>query len=208
MSICEGGLLKISGVPKHILDILHTEVDNWNYINDRYKFDKAFGKFKSKFYHVGNISHNISYPIQLTPVIDWIQQLAGSNQKIVRCFLNLMEPHQSFHLHVDTLKVHVLAKRFHIPVILGEGSNYYTYTETNSGTWKESVHHMEYGYLYQLDNIRPHTVKNKNSYRINFICDVINADLISEDLIKNDSQQLKTMQTIFNTGLIIDPVCL
>jgi hypothetical protein len=67
---------------------------------------------------------------------------------------------------------------------------------------------MEYGYLYQLDNIRPHNVKNKNSYRINFICDVIDSDLISEDLLLTDIQQIKMMQTIFNTGLIIDHSCL
>jgi hypothetical protein len=204
MSICDGGLLKICSVPKVILDVLHTEVDNWDYVNDQYRFDKTFGTFKGKFYHMGNVSHDISYPIQLTPVIDWIQYMAGPNQKIVRCFLNLMTPNQSFRLHVDTLTIHKLAKRFHIPIVLGEGSDYYTYTETGKGTWKELIHNMEYGYLYQFDNIRPHTVKNKNGYRINFICDVMDADLISEELGFYDKEQCKICESIYSDGLIID----
>lgn len=204
MSICKGGLMKIASVPEHILGILHTEVDNWDYAKDRFRFDNTFGIFKGKFYYSGNTFCNISYPVQLTPVIDWIQNIAGPNQKIVRCFLNLMTPNQSFRLHVDTLTIHLLAKRFHIPIVLSEGSDYYTYTETGNGTWKESIHNMEYGYLYQLDNIRPHTVKNKNGYRINFICDVIDADLISENLGFYDNEQCKICETIYADGLIID----
>jgi hypothetical protein len=204
MSICEGGLVKICSVPKDILDVLHKEVVGWDYVNDQYRFDNFFGTFKAKSYHTGIAKRDTSYPIQLTPVINWIQDIAGHNQKIVRCFLNLMSPNQSFRLHVDTLKIHVLARRFHIPIILSEGSDYYTYTETGKGTWKETIHNMEYGYLYQFDNIRPHTVKNKNGYRINFICDVMDADLISEELGFYDTEQCKICESIYSDGLIID----
>jgi len=203
MSRCEGGLLKITSVPQHILDILHVEVNDWDYVNDQYKFDKVFGKFKFKNYHVGKIKQDISYPLNIAPVIEWIQSVAGKNQKIVRCFLNLMEPNQGFYLHVDTLKVHLLAKRFHIPIILGEGCTYYTYTQNGEGNWNELQHHMEYGYLYQLDNIRPHNVKNKNGYRINLICDVIDEEQILNDLTLSDAQQSIINQNLFKHGLII-----
>jgi hypothetical protein len=203
MSTCEGGLLKIANVPHHILGILREEVNDWDYVNDRYKFDQTFGWFKSKNYHVDKIKHKISYPVNMTPVIEWIQSVAGKNQKIVRCFLNLMEPNQSFYLHVDTLQVHLLAKRFHIPVVPGVGCTYYTYTQNSEGHWNELQHHMEYGYLYQLDNIRPHNVKNKNGYRINFICDVIDQEQISDNLTLYNTQQSIINQNLFKHGLIV-----
>ena len=62
---------------------------------------------------------------------------------------------------------------------------------------------MEYGYLYQLDNIRPHNVKNKNDYRINLICDVIDEGEISDNLTLSDAQQSIINQNLFKHGLII-----
>ena len=208
MSLCKGGLIKVTDVPQVILDVLHNEINNWDYIDDQYKYDKVFGNFKAKVYHAGDISCDIFYSPQIMPVINWLQQTAGPNQKVVRCFLNLMEPNQSFNLHVDTLEIHLLAKRFHIPIELGEGSTYYTYEESTKGLWKETRHSMEYGYLYQLDNIRPHNVKNKNAHRINLICDIINNDLINTNLMLTNSEQFKMNRTIFNNGLALDPLYL
>lgn len=203
MSIYEGGIVKLTNVPEHVLDILQNEVKSWDYINDVYRYDRAFGNFKARFYHVGAISHNIYYPPQLVPVIYWLEKMAGPDYKAIRCFLNLMEPNQTFDTHVDTLKVHLVAKRFHIPVTVSEGTTYYTFTKTNGEKWIQNKHSMEYGYLYQLDNINPHKVENKNGYRINLICDLVDKNLISNDLLLTDDNQLAINKSIINTGLAL-----
>ena len=202
MSVCDGGLVKLTNVPRHVLDILQKEVRSWDYINDVYRYDGAFGDFKARIYHVGAIFHHIYYPPQLLSVIDWLEKMAGPDYKAVRCFLNLMEPNQTFETHVDTLKVHVVAKRFHIPVTVSEGTTYYTYTKTNK-KWIQNEHSMEYGYLYQLDNINPHKVANKNGYRINLICDLVDKNLISNDLLLTDRKQSVINQNIVNNGLAL-----
>lgn len=202
MSMCNGGIIKITNVPENLLSILKTEVEQWDYIKEKYSFDMVFGQHKAKSYHVKNISANITYPNSILPVINWVESIAGEDTKVVRCFLNLMEPHQNFNIHVDTLKVHVLAKRFHIPLTMSAECDYYTYEKTENG-WVENIHSMEYGYLYQLDNIRPHNVKNKEGYRINFICDLISKDLITESLLSPDMKQVRILHDIFKYGLKI-----
>lgn len=200
MSRCEGGLIKISTVPEPILNILTNEVNDWDYLNDKQAFDKVFGFHKAKVYHSGPITNDIHFSRNIEPVVNWVENIAGLNHKAVRCFLNLMEPNQSFNLHVDTLKVHLLARRFHIPVLMGEGCEYLTYIQ-NGTDWKEVIHEMEYGNLYELDNIRPHNVKNKDGYRINFICDVLPKEMIVPGLTNVDITQALELNKILTHGL-------
>lgn len=187
MSLCEGGLIKITTVPEYVLTILDSQVRNWDFVNYPYHYDKVFGKHKLKSYHTGRITKDIEYTSDILPVINWVENVAGSNQKVVRCFLNLMEPNQTFRIHVDTLKVHLIARRLHIPIIVGKNCKYYTYTDSKQLV--ELEHSMEYGYLYELDNIRPHNVKNGEEYRVNFICDVMNINDICEGLNSIDPDQ-------------------
>lgn len=204
MSICEGGLIKISVVPESILNMLAVEASNWDHLHDSKTFDKAFGFHKAKVYYAGVINTDIHYSSNIEPVIKWVENIAGTEYKAIRCFLNLMEPNQSFNLHVDTLKLHLLAKRFHIPIMLGDGCTYYTYVKNTNGSWDELQHHMEYGYLYQLDNVHPHNVKNNNGYRINFICDVMKKDLITDGLNAPDPTQTSINYMLLRHGLALN----
>ena len=114
-----------------------------------------------------------------------------------------MEPNQSFNLHVDTRKLHILSRRLHIPVLIGEGCDYYTYRLNKQDTWDEYIFQMNYGNLYELDNINPHNVKNKNGYRINLIADVIDQDNMIDDLTSIDTTQNDILSKIFKFGLPI-----
>lgn len=200
MSLCNGGIVKIATVPEHIMSILQAELNSWDYNNSTWKYDPAFGKHKCKVYYTDEVKIDIQYSPNIIPVIKWIESIGGPDSLAIRCFFNLMHPRQSFNLHVDTLKMHLLAKRFHIPMTLNTKCAYYTYEKTDNG-WIETIHSMEYGYLYQLDNVRPHNVINKEGYRTNFICDVIPKSLVADGLLDTDPTQMSILSDIFKFGL-------
>lgn len=203
MSACDVGLKVLNSVPDNLFSILQAELSNWDYKNAPYNFDKVFGYHKLKAYHVGKIDNTITFPEEIIPIIDWVVSVAGKGHKVVRCFLNLIEPNTNFHLHVDTLRVHKLARRFHIPLTNSKDCFYYTYRKNTVDTWKETKHTMEPGLLYELDNINPHNVKNHGDYRINFIADVIKEDLIDDNLTAIEPEQYAFLNEIFNSGIAI-----
>lgn len=201
--LCEIGLKQIAKIPAFVQDILDGEALRWNYNQVAYHYDRVFGYHKSLAYHVGSIDQNIKYEENINPVVNWLESKAGTNYKVVRCFLNLIEPNSSFRLHVDTLKVHKLARRFHIPITNVSSSVYLTYSQQGD-CWKETKNYMQRGFLYELDNIRPHNVINDSEqYRINFIADVIDSNLIGPDLTTLDDEQFQFLNYIFNNGLKI-----
>lgn len=197
------GVKKITPVPQNILDILNSEVNSWNYIDNDYHYDIVFSKHKVKVYFGTPVVKEIKIPDNIKDVVNWIESVMGPNQKIVRCFLNLMEPKQHFNLHVDTLKLHVFAKRLHIPIKTNNQCFFYTYKKNNTG-WDEFISIMEYGYLYQLDNFNPHNVKNNLDYRIHLICDLIDQNLIDNSLNNSDVSQVEKLHSIFRYGLKIN----
>lgn len=204
MSACEVGLRKLSKLPKDLFELLSEEVKSWDVENSDYNYNSVFGYHKMKSYFTGTITKNISYPSHIQPIISWLENEAGENCSVVRCFLNCIEPNTSFRLHVDTLRVHKLARRFHIPITKSEDCFYFTYTKNKDETWDEHVDTMECGFLYELDNIRPHNVKNHNGVRVNFIADVISNDMIDDKLNSCDFDQTTFLNKIFTFGLPIN----
>lgn len=190
MSICVPAVKFLSLVPDNIWDILQSELNSWNYQNDKYSFDKAFVRHKIKLYFAGD-PLNSSVPSGISTVVDWCKTIIGSEYTAIRCFLNLIEPGQEFPIHVDTLKLHCLSRRLHISLNNAEECFYYTYDKIDK-QYIPQEHTMRLQTLYELDNINPHSVINKGKgSRINFIVDMIPTNQITANLLMPDIEQVK-----------------
>ena len=172
MSICVPAIKYLATVPNDIWQILQDDLSSWDHQTVQYSFDQAFIRHKVKLYFTGD-PLNPSIPPTISNVIDWCKTVIGSEYTAIRCFLNLIEPGHEFPIHVDTLKLHCLSRRLHIPLNNAEECFYYTYDKID-----------------ELDNINPHSVinKGKNS-RVNFIVDMIPTNQITANLLMPDTEQ-------------------
>jgi hypothetical protein len=188
MSICVPAIKYLATVPNDIWQILQDDLSSWNHQTVQYSYDRAFIRHKVKLYFTGD-PLNPSIPDDISNVIDWCKTIIGSEYTAIRCFLNLIESGHEFPIHVDTLKLHLLSRRLHIPLSNNEDCFYYTYDKINE-QYVPHEHKMKLQTLYELDNINPHSVinKGKNS-RVNFIVDMISTNQITANLLMPDIEQ-------------------
>lgn len=204
MGISLPSIRYIKKVPDNLLSILDNEVKNWDFELEKYSYDPAFIKHKIKPYFLNHPSEfNLSKEnSHLKDIIDWCCQQVGNEYRPARCFLNLLEQKQTFPIHVDTLELHLLSKRLHIPITNSNNCEYITYKKEND-SWIKLVNEMKYGMLYELDNINPHSVINNGNFpRINFILDVIEESKIkNENLMKKNINQVMIFQNLRLNGI-------
>lgn len=190
MSICVPAIKSLATVPNDIWQILQDDLSSWDHQTVQYSFDLAFIRHKVKLYFTGD-PLNPSIPPTISNVTNWCKTVIGSEYTAIRCFLNLIEPGHEFPIHVDTLKLHCLSRRLHIPLNNAEECFYYTYDKIDE-QYVPAEHKMKLQTLYELDNINPHSVinKGKNS-RVNFIVDMIPTNQITANLLMPDIEQRK-----------------
>jgi hypothetical protein len=190
MSICVPAIKYLATVPNDIWQILQDDLNIWDHQTAQYSYDQAFIQHKVKLYFTGD-PLNPSIPDDISNVIDWCKTIIGSEYTAIRCFLNLIESGHEFPIHVDTLKLHCLSRRLHIPLSNAKECFYYTYDKIND-EYVPHEHKMKLQTLYELDNINPHSVinKGKNS-RVNFIVDMIPTNQITANLLMPNIEQRK-----------------
>lgn len=194
MAKCSPHIKALARVPDKVWNILQYELQDWDYSIAPYYHDQAFLKHKARGYFT-DLSPDFKLPDKYThmqEVIDWCCNTAGGNLVPARCFLNLIEPKQFFPMHVDTLNLHLIARRVHI-TLCGHEDCLYIY---ESGNVK-----MLPKVLYELDNISPHGVHNEgDSIRVNFILDMVDPSLLDRSLFNRNPAQLSIFNELKQTN--------
>lgn len=163
---------KISPVPAHLFSKILRETSAWDLQEKKYEnFDPAFKKHYVKGFKISSISRskNTNIPEFLLEVIEWIQQIANcKDHSPVQAMLNVIMPGQQFPIHIDSLYLHRIAKRYHI-CLDNSLIDYYFFIND------KIIHRtMDKGFLYFYNNRIPHGVKNTSSLpRTNLIIDMI-----------------------------------
>lgn len=101
--------------------------------------------------------------IELQNIYDSLEQLVGG--KVIRSEFISMNPKSRIRTHKDRSDILYVARRFHIPIKTNIDVAFTTGGETR---------HLEQGKLYELNNIKYHSVNNNsNESRIHLIVDVL-----------------------------------
>lgn len=181
-------LEKISQVPKDLFSRILFETSDWDF--EKYEnFDPAFKKHHAKGFKISEVSRskNKDIPKYLTEVIDWVQSIIGTNHVAVQAMLNVITPNQQFPVHIDSLNLHQVSKRYHI-CLDNPKIEYYFFD--NDLILKKT---MEVGWLYSYNNLIPHCVRNTSSKpRTNLILDMASKDIeINSELLTPKSSVVK-----------------
>lgn len=177
-------LEKILPVPENLFSKILSQTADWDF-KRCLNFDPAFKKHYAKGFKVSDISRSKTKDIPefLTEVITWVKSIIGDNYTPVQAMLNVIVPDQQFPVHIDSLQLHQVAKRYHIcldnPLV-----DYYFFD--NDLIFKES---MDTGWLYYYNNLIPHCVRNVSlAPRTNLILDMLPENIqINSDLLKPES---------------------
>jgi hypothetical protein len=168
-------LEKISILPKTLFSKLVREIDTWNFQNKKYEnFDPAFYRHYVKGFKVSSISrsNNIDIPDAIKETIDWVKNTVDYC-KPVQAMFNVIMPNQQFPIHIDSLNLHQISKRYHI-CLDNSQVDYYFYHDQEMILKK-----MDTGFLYFYNNTIPHAVRNTTlSPRINLIIDMIPENVV------------------------------
>jgi len=107
------------------------------------------------------VSEESNYELQ--KIYDSLEQLVDG--KVIRSELISMNPRSRIRTHKDRSDILYVARRFHIPIKTNADVLFTTGGETK---------HLEQGRLYELNNIKYHSVHNNSSEnRIHLIVDVL-----------------------------------
>lgn len=184
---------KISPVPEKIFSKILSQTSDWDF-ERCLNFDPAFKKHYAKGFKVSDISRskNENIPEFLTLVIDWVKSVIGDNYTPVQAMLNVIVPYQQFPVHIDSLQLHQVAKRYHICL---DNSLVDYYFFDNDLILKES---MDTGWLYYYNNLIPHCVRNASlTPRTNLILDMLPENIqINADLLKPESTMVKRWEDL------------
>lgn len=181
-------LEKISLVPEKLFSKILSQTADWDF--KKYEnFDPAFRKHYAKGFKVSDISRskNIDVPIFLIEIIDWVQSIIGDDYVPVQAMLNVILPNQQFPVHIDSLQLHQISKRYHICL---DNSMVDYYFFDNDLIIKEK---MDIGWLYLYNNLAPHCVRNISlKSRTNLILDMLPKNIeMKLDLLNPDSNMVK-----------------
>jgi hypothetical protein len=87
------------------------------------------------------------------------------NARAKMCTLNLLPTFGKITEHTDPVEFFGSHHRVHLPIVTNKNT---------SMTIDQHEFHMEPGYYYEIDNMRPHTAKNEgNASRIHLIIDLL-----------------------------------
>jgi hypothetical protein len=186
-------LEKISPIPEKLFSKILSQTSDWNF-EKHLNFDPAFKKHYAKGFKVSGISRskNTDIPEFLIEVINWIKSVIGDDYTPVQAMLNVILPNQQFPVHIDSLQLHQVAKRYHICL---DNSLVDYYFFDNDLIFKEN---MDTGWLYHYNNLMPHCVRNiSSSSRTNLILDMLPKNIeINLDLLKPESNVVKKWEDL------------
>lgn len=168
-------LKKISQVPEQLFSRILLETSFWDLTDRQYEnFDPAFKKHQSKGFKISKVSRskNETIPSFLHDVVDWIKHIDNENLVPAQAMLNVILPNQQFPVHIDSLKLHQHAKRYHICL---DNADIEYYFFDGEEIIKE---YMIPGHLYLYNNLIPHSVRNPSTLpRTNLILDMLPKDV-------------------------------
>jgi hypothetical protein len=105
---------------------------------------------------------------EFSSIVNYVESLAGG--KLIRAEFINMKPRSRIRTHKDRSDVLYVARRFHIPI----KTNYLVTFSSGS-----EVRNLKTGILYELNNIRYHSVQNASEEnRIHLILDVLPNDYL------------------------------
>lgn len=167
---------KISEVPTELFSKIILETSKWNFTDEKYiNFDPAFKKHYVKGFKISSISRskNTDIPEFLIEIIEWMKNIIGCyNHSAAQAMLNTIMPGQQFPIHIDSLYLHQVSKRYHICL---DNSLVEYYFFCNDRIIRKT---MDTGVLYCYNNLIPHSVRNNSlSPRTNLIIDMISNDI-------------------------------
>jgi len=190
--ICTPNAKFIEKVPDYILKNLEEEINSWNFSRlDDFSEQRIFHKFKSIVYGVSPYAKSLGNPERIFNVIEWCKSLYP---KKIPIWANLfaMYPNHRYPAHVDGLELHLFSNRVHIPILSESGSKIVFFNKENE-SWIEESYELYKGGAWEINNIIPHSAENlSSSWRINFVIDMIDEDLMNSrnDWLKDNGKQM------------------
>lgn len=104
-----------------------------------------------------------------------IAELQLQNQQIMYADVSCLPAKKWVEPHVDTILLHAMARRIHIPIVTNPGVQ----MGFVNAEGKIEKHHLAAGSIYEVNNLVPHSVVNRGSTdRWHVLLDVLDDELV------------------------------
>lgn len=196
----EGCLSILGRVPEHVLDAFEAELSKFESLWKVRSLNvmKEASVLKAKSPTVIDELDSESRAALWEMMQPVLKHVNLQNESVVYADVSALPPKGQINLHVDSVLMHAMARRIHIPV----RTNKLCKMGFVSSTGAFEIFHMARGQIYEVNNILPHAVKNNGTEsRYHILLDVISNEL--QPLIASREVQY-TMAPI--TNFILSPI--
>ena len=171
---CDPNVKFLSNVPEQILNILDKEIESWDFRNfNNFSNIPVFEIVKSIEYTGKNSEKTLD---TLKEVFQWFEKFFPGKIPIYANMLAIF-PGQRYPIHIDSLELHSVSHRIHIPLITEDDSKLWFFKKTQ-GTWASETFHIARGGAWEMSNLTPHSAENlSDSWRVHFVVDFIDKEL-------------------------------